>query len=168
PRAVGRDDRSARRALAPTHPRGVGLRRRGRPDARRLVPAAVPRLAVLVGLPRVPRARGSGEARRPARAASHRCEAHRGVPARARAEHLRDHRPPPRGQVLHRLTYFLARHWVVREATFCWSDFVSSARSAACGSSPAWAMIAAITGSRTRRVAMQSPVAAGSPAPTIW
>ena len=35
PRAVGRDDRGAGRALAPPHPRGVGLRRRGRPDARR-------------------------------------------------------------------------------------------------------------------------------------
>ena len=29
--------------------------------------------------------------------------AHRGVPARARAEHLGDHRPPPRGQVLRNL-----------------------------------------------------------------
>ena len=37
-RPVGRDDRSARRAVAPPHPRGVGLRRRGRPDARGPVP----------------------------------------------------------------------------------------------------------------------------------
>ena len=68
PRPLGRDDRGARRALAPPHPRGVGLRRRGRPDARRPVPPAVPRLALLVGLPGVPRPRRPGEARRPARA----------------------------------------------------------------------------------------------------
>ena len=44
--------------------------------------------------------------------APHRREAHRGVPARARAEHLGDHRPPPRGQVLHRLTSLAwRRHW---------------------------------------------------------
>ena len=40
PRPVGRDDRGARRALAPPHPRGVGLRRRGRPDARRACSAS--------------------------------------------------------------------------------------------------------------------------------
>ena len=40
PRAVGRDDRGARRALAPPHPRGVGLRRRGRPDDRRACSAS--------------------------------------------------------------------------------------------------------------------------------
>ena len=103
-RSLGRDDRSARRAVAPPHPRGVGLRRRGRPVARRPVPPAVPRLAVLVGLPRVPGPRGPGEARRAAHPRQDRREAHRGVPARARAEHLGDHRPPPRGQVLHRVT----------------------------------------------------------------
>ena len=54
PRAVGRDDRSARRAVAPPHPGGVGLRRRGRPDAGRAVP------------PAVPRARGTRGATRPA------------------------------------------------------------------------------------------------------
>ena len=31
-------------------------------------------------------------------------DAHRGVPPRARAEHLGDHRPPPRGEVLRRLS----------------------------------------------------------------
>ena len=30
--------------------------------------------------------------------------AHRGIPPRARAEHVRDHRPPPRSEVLRRLT----------------------------------------------------------------
>ena len=40
PRPLGRDDRGARRALAPPHPRGVGLRRRGRPDARRACSAS--------------------------------------------------------------------------------------------------------------------------------
>ena len=58
PRAVGRDDRSARRALAPAHPRGVGLRRRRRPDARGPVPPAVPRLARTRGAtPRAPTSR---------------------------------------------------------------------------------------------------------------
>ena len=103
PRSLGRDDRGARRAVAPPHPRGVGLRRRGRPVPRRAVPPAVPRVALLVGLPGVPGPRGPGEARRAAHARQDRRGAHRGVPARARAEHLRDHRPAPRGQVLHRL-----------------------------------------------------------------
>ena len=89
--------------LAPPHPRGVGLRRRGRPDARGAVPPAVPRVALLVGLPRVPRPRRPGEGRRAARDRPHRRDAHRGVPARARAEHLGDHRPPPRGEVLRRV-----------------------------------------------------------------
>ena len=39
-RPVGRDDRSARRAVAPPHPRGVGLRRRGRPVASRACSAS--------------------------------------------------------------------------------------------------------------------------------
>ena len=58
------------------------------------------------GYPGVPRPRRPGQARRPARAPPHRREAHRGVPARARAEHLGDHRPPPRGEVLHRLNFW--------------------------------------------------------------
>ncbi len=40
PRPLGGDDRGARRVLAPPHPRGVGLRRRGRPDARRACSAS--------------------------------------------------------------------------------------------------------------------------------
>ena len=108
PRPVGRDDRGARRAVAPAHPRGVGLRQRGRPEPGRAVPSAVPRFAVLVGLPRVPRPRRPGQARRPPRAAPDRREAHRGVPARARAEHLRDHRAPPRGEVLRRLSAYVS------------------------------------------------------------
>ena len=55
PRPVGGDDRGARRAVAPAHPRGVGLRRRGRPDARRPVPPAVPRARATRGAtPRAP------------------------------------------------------------------------------------------------------------------
>ena len=96
-RPLGRDDRGARRAVAPPHPRGVGLRRRGRPDARRPVPPAVPRLALLVGLPRVPRPRRPGEARRAARDRPHRRDAHRGVPPRARAvARRRSSSPTPR------------------------------------------------------------------------
>ena len=56
-----RDGRGARRVLAPPHPRGVGLRRRGRPSARRPVPPAVPRRPLLVGLPGLPRPRGQRE-----------------------------------------------------------------------------------------------------------
>ena len=58
--------------LAPPHPRGVGLRRRGRPVARRPVPPAVPRRPLLVGLPGVPRPRGQREGRRAARRRPHR------------------------------------------------------------------------------------------------
>ena len=44
--------------LAPPHPRGVGLRRRGRPDARRPVPPAVPRARATRGAtPRAPTSR---------------------------------------------------------------------------------------------------------------
>ena len=86
--------------LAPPHPRGVGLRRRGRPLARGAVPPAVPRLAVLVGLPGLPRPRRPGEGRRAARDRPHRRVDHRGVPPRARAVDLGDHRPPPGGEVL--------------------------------------------------------------------
>ncbi len=63
-RALGRDDRGTGRVLAPPHPRGVGLRRRGRTDGAGAVPPAVPRLALLVGLSRLPGPRGPGAARR--------------------------------------------------------------------------------------------------------
>ena len=101
PRPVGGDGRSAGRVLAPPHPGGVGLRRRGRPDARRPVQAAVPGVALLLGLPRLPRPRRPGQGRRPPRDRTHRRDRLRGVPAPPRAVHLGDHRPPPRGQVLH-------------------------------------------------------------------
>ena len=51
-RAGRRDGRGAGRVLAPAHPRGVGLRRRGRSLARWSVPPAVPRRPLLVGLSR--------------------------------------------------------------------------------------------------------------------
>ena len=63
-------------SVAPPHPRGVGLRRRGRSDDRRPVPPAVPRRALLVGLPGVPGPRGQRH-RRPA--ARGRPPRHRGV-----------------------------------------------------------------------------------------
>ena len=103
-RPVGRDDRGARRAVAPPHPRGVGLRRRRRPVARRPVPPAVPRVALLVGLPRLSRPRRPGEGRRAARDRPHRRGDHRGVPPRTRAVDVGDRRPPPRSEVLRRLT----------------------------------------------------------------
>ena len=51
-RAGRRDGRGAGRAVAPPHPRGAGLRRRGRPDPDRPVPPAVPRRPVLAGATR--------------------------------------------------------------------------------------------------------------------
>ena len=104
PRAVGGDHRGPRRAVAPTHPRRVGLRRRGRPHRAGPLPSAVPRLALLVGIPGMSRPRGAGEARRAARPLDDRRAAHGGVPARSRAEHVGDHRAAPRSQVLRRLT----------------------------------------------------------------
>jgi 5-methyltetrahydrofolate--homocysteine methyltransferase len=81
-----------------------GLRRRGRPVTGGLVQAAVPRVAVFVGLSRVPRARGADEGRGTLGDRTHRRDAHRGVTSRARAVDLGDHRPPPRSQVLRRLS----------------------------------------------------------------
>ena len=99
-----RDGRGAGRVLAPPDPRGVGLRRRGRPDRRRPVPPAVPRWPLLVGLPGLPRPRGQRDGRPPARRRSPR---HRGVrgdrlAVPPGADDLGDHLPPPAGQVLHR------------------------------------------------------------------
>jgi 5-methyltetrahydrofolate--homocysteine methyltransferase len=100
----GRDGRGPGRAVAPPDPRGDGLRRRGRPVARRSVQAAVPRRALLVGLPGLPRPRGQRH-RRPA--ARRRADRHRGqrgdrLAVPARADHLGDHLPSPAGQVLRR------------------------------------------------------------------
>ena len=61
------DGRGARRALAPAHPHRVGLRRRGRPEPGRPLPAAVPRRPLLQRLPRLPRPRGQRHDPRPAR-----------------------------------------------------------------------------------------------------
>ena len=90
--------------LAPAHPRGVGLRRRGRPDAGRPVPPAVPRRPLLVGLPGLPRPRGQRHGPRAARRRPHRPRVRRGdrLPVPARADHLGAHLPPPPGQVLRR------------------------------------------------------------------
>ena len=74
-----RDGRGAGRVLAPPHPRGVGLRRRGRADHRRPVPPAVPRRALLVGLPGVPGPRGQ-------RARSPSCSAPTASASRCREE----------------------------------------------------------------------------------
>ena len=77
PRPRRRDGGGAGRVLAPPDPRGVGLRRRGRPDDRRPVPPAVPRRPVLVGLPGVPGPRG---------------QRHRGPPPRRRPPRHRGER----------------------------------------------------------------------------
>ena len=70
PRPRRRDGRGAGRAVAPAHPRGARLRRRGRPDRPGTVPPAVPRRALLVGLPGVPRPHRQREGRRPCSGAS--------------------------------------------------------------------------------------------------
>ena len=91
-------------SLAPPHPRGVGVRGRGRPDDRWAVPPAVPRRAVLVGLSRLPGPRGQ---RHGGPAARRRAPGHRGqrgdrLAVPTGADDLRDHLPPPPGQVLRR------------------------------------------------------------------
>ena len=62
-----RDGRGPGRVLAPPHPRGAGLRRRGRPDPDRPVPPAVPRRPLLLGLPGLSRPRGQRQGGRAAR-----------------------------------------------------------------------------------------------------
>ena len=103
-RARRRDGRSARRVLAPPHPRGVGVRGGGRPDDRRPVPPAVPRRAVLVGLPGVPGPRGQ---RHGGPAAGRRATGHRGqrgdrLAVPTGADDVCPALPPPPGQVLRR------------------------------------------------------------------
>ena len=90
PRPRGGDGRGARRAVAPPHPRGVGLRRRGRPQPRRPVPPAVPGRPLLVGLPGLP---GPGGQRAGRRAARRRAPRHRGA-ARRPATSTSPSRPP--------------------------------------------------------------------------
>ena len=99
-----RDGRGARRAVAPTHPRGAGLRRRGRPHPHGALSPAVPGRPLLVGLPRLSRPHRQRQGRRTARVRAHRRLGLRGVPAAPRADDRRDHLPPPQGQVLRRVT----------------------------------------------------------------
>ena len=103
-RARRRDGRGAGRVLAPPHPRGVGLRRRGRAQPGRALPPAVPGRALLVGLPRLPRSRGQREGGRAPRRRAHRHRGQRGdrVPVPARADDFGDPPAPPQGQVLRR------------------------------------------------------------------
>ena len=90
--------------MAPPHPGGVGVRRRGRPDGGGLVPPAVPGRPLLVGLPGVPGPRGQRQGRGAARRGGDRRGGERGklVAVPPRADHLRDHLPPPPSQVLRR------------------------------------------------------------------
>ncbi len=67
-----RDGRGDGRVLAPPHPRGARLRRRGRADARRAVPPAVPRRPLLVGLPGLPGPRRQRQGGRAPRRGPHR------------------------------------------------------------------------------------------------
>src|SRR5205814_9302405 len=90
----------AGRALARAGARRARVRRRGRPLAGRGLPPGLPGVAVLVRVPGVPRPRGADEAVHPARPRPDRCRAERGVPAAPGAVDVRDHRPPPRGEVL--------------------------------------------------------------------
>ena len=74
------------------------------PPTSRTCSRQVPRRPLLARLRRLPRPGGPGEDRRAARARADRRPALRGVPAPPRAVHRRDRHPPPRGQVLQRLT----------------------------------------------------------------
>ena len=85
-------------------PRGARVRRRGRPDPDRPVPPAVPGRALLVGLPGLPRPDRQRQGRGAAGRGPHRRHGQRGVPAQPRADDRRHHLPPPRGQVLRRVT----------------------------------------------------------------
>ena len=67
PRTRGGDGRGPGRVLAPPHPRGMGLRRRGRPQPHRPLPPAVPGRPLLVGLPGLPQPRGQRQGGRPPR-----------------------------------------------------------------------------------------------------
>ena len=61
-----RDGRGPGRVLAPADPRGARVRRRGRPDADRAVPPAVPGRPLLVGLPGLSRPHRQRQGRRAA------------------------------------------------------------------------------------------------------
>src|SRR3546814_16773366 len=78
------------------------FRRRGRPGAGRPVPPAVPRRALLVGLPGLPRPRGQRHRPRAARRRPPRPRVQRGhrLPVPPRADHLGADLPPPPSQVL--------------------------------------------------------------------
>ena len=99
-RPRGGDGRGPGRVLAPPHPRGMGLRRRGRAHPHGPLPPAVPGRALLVGVPGLPRPRGQRQGGRAPRRRSHRGRRQRRVPDAPRADHRRHHLPPPEGQVL--------------------------------------------------------------------
>ncbi len=103
PRPERRDGRGDGGVLAPPHPRGARLRRRGRPDADGPVPPAVPGRPLLVGLPGLPGPGRQREGGGPSGRGAHRRHRQRGVPDGARADDRRHHLPPPRSQVLRRL-----------------------------------------------------------------
>ena len=83
---------------------GVGVRRRGRTDARRVVPPAVPRRPLLVGVPGLPRPRGQRDGGRAARCrpARHRGQRGHRLAIPPRADDLGDHLPSPASEVLRR------------------------------------------------------------------
>ncbi len=96
------------------------------------VPPAVPRVALLVGLPGVPRPRRPGEGRRAARDRPHRRDAHRGVPPRARADRRRrSSSPTPRPSTSSSSDAYLIRRHTMSVATSgsrntpgsCWSTW---------------------------------------------
>jgi 5-methyltetrahydrofolate--homocysteine methyltransferase len=85
-----RDGRGAGRVLAPAHAGGVGLRPRGRAVAGGPVPPAVPRWALLVGLPGLPGPGGQRDGPPAARRGAPGAGVQRGdgLPVPARADHV--------------------------------------------------------------------------------
>ena len=100
-----RDGRGAGRVLAPPHPRGVGLRRRGRPDARRACSASSTAAAATRGATR-PAPTSRTTRRSPSCSTADRIgievSEETGFQYQPEQTTSRHHLPPPPGQVLRR------------------------------------------------------------------
>ena len=107
-RPPARPRRRARRGARRAHPQADPRRARLLPPRRARAPraaqAGLPRLALLLRLPRLPQPRRPAPAARPARRRAHRHRALRRGPAPPRAVDLGDRAAPPPGALLQRLS----------------------------------------------------------------